>query len=306
MPGKVIYELVEGTGKQRGDRSGGRQDLSSWSTIVLSSGESRLLDFAKASDAGTAHRVISLHGSPWGSHSRGEDVRRLREGLASHYGHAGRLFVRWLAANCTRDVKVWKARRRALRCSFDALTLSNVAAERLSDDLALILVAAELAHEALDLPWPVDQAHAMMHQILSEITESTKQCASHEAALRGLWDWCWSQRDSFWGQRRMETPPSQGWAGRWDLQKEDWQEIFIVPSIADRILKDLGFQPLSVRKDWADADFIRRGEGRNLLAAVRIDGTRLRCLALKRQAIMNICSIGEELKASEESEKKDT
>lgn len=290
LPGKMIYELAEGAGKQRGDIKGGRLDLASWATIVLSSGESRLLDFAKASDAGTTHRVLSIHGSPWGNAKCSQEVHALRDGLDVHYGHAGRLFVQWITAHKAAHLEEWQARRQRFHQMLRAQVQDQTALSRLAEDLAAILVTAELAHEALNLPWSVQKAHQMMKEVLGTLIDNSECYTAHQKAFVSLWEWCWSNQDAFWGRRKTTTPPSQGWIGRWD-DAECWNELYVLPSVADKHLESLGYKPLSIRKEWVDAGFIRRGEGRNLLPTVRIDGTKVRCFALLRKAVEEQCNL---------------
>ncbi len=274
-PGKVIYELVEGHRKTAGGDRGGRQDLSSWSTVVLSTGESRLLDFAKASDVGTTHRVISLHGNPWGP-GMPSTVKygALREGLElTTVMQAAHLF----AGSHTKPacLETWKARRRQLHQQFELNSNDPNRGANVSLKILLRYSSLQNLHMRRSSFLGLSSKPTAWQRIFAEITESTEHQCAHRKAFIALWEWCWSHRDTFWGSRRkVEAPPPQGWVGRWD-NLEQWDELYVIPGAADKHLESLGYKPLSIRKEWVEAGYLRRGEGRNLLPAVRIDGTKV-------------------------------
>ena len=162
VPGKVIYELAEGTGKQRGAAAGGRQETQRWSTVALSTGEQRLIDLADTKDAGTSHRVISLHGSPWGGW-QGAAVEAMKTGLACNYGVVGQLWVRALVRTVGAHAATYKAHHRAYKDAYMQAAPNNAAAHRFADDFAAFKLTIHLAHSLFrDWPWAKDARLAQL------------------------------------------------------------------------------------------------------------------------------------------------
>ena len=97
-------------------------------------------------------------GYPFGArdHSTLKLVSELNTTLLFNYGHAGPHFVRWLLQQ--RDHWPSFERRYVELKQWFVGRVCDDAALRLSDYAAVIAIAAELAHEALDLPWSATQA----------------------------------------------------------------------------------------------------------------------------------------------------
>ena len=92
---RMIYDLASGQGKGRGT-IGGLRRSDRWRTVVLTTGEQRLIDFTQ--DGGTRGRVITLWGPPFGARDTGNQVPRqsLPTALETDHGHAGPAFVAYL------------------------------------------------------------------------------------------------------------------------------------------------------------------------------------------------------------------
>lgn len=281
---QIIYKLVAGQTKMRGAPLGGSQAKSSWRTVFLSTGEARLIDFAAASDAGARQRVISLHGQHWGG--RTPDVNRVREIVGKNYGHVGQQWISWLVKNKKEKLGEWKDKYGQYREKFERMAGSDTSAQRLGYDLAMFRLAAELAHEALDLPFAYDDT---VEAMMGLVKDTTQESQAAEVALRRVWEWCVRYEDRFEGRRDDKAPaPVQGWAGEWKPGKK-WDQIVLNKDIVREILSEASFKFDSVYDEWLEEKWAMGGKGTSKFPRVAINGERARRVVIYRSAIDAVC-----------------
>lgn len=93
---QIVYGLANGFGRIRGAKEGGVQSVTSWRTIVLSTGEEPLITEDAHDGLGT--RVLELHGQPAPDKAFGKELHGLSE---KNYGFAGRMFIERLCKELT-------------------------------------------------------------------------------------------------------------------------------------------------------------------------------------------------------------
>ena len=94
--GQVVYDpykLAEGIGRTRGTKAGGVERTPTWSSCILTSGETPLIRDSAA--AGAKNRAIEVEVNAPVT----EDGHRLASLLAENFGHAGKRFVRFVIGN---------------------------------------------------------------------------------------------------------------------------------------------------------------------------------------------------------------
>ena len=307
IPGKVIYELAEGAGKQRGAGGGGRQASQQWATTILSNGEQRLIDLASVKDAGTAHRVISLHGSPWGGIIREEFLEDFRDGLDANHGHMGRYWVDWLVRYLAQpgfESHVKEGHRNYKR-ALSKQCKGNPAANRFAEDFAAFMLTITLVHEAFNLPWDQDKMLLDVNAVFLEVAAGAVGLATHERALHLVWDWATANTEQFWGRRDAERgEPNQGWAGAW-RGHDGWTEIAFRPGAVAAILEKHGLKVESVERDWVQAGWLRK-DGKHSKPKVAMGDTSPRLICIKRDAIERVCMGVVEPAAEEAAEGKES
>ena len=97
-------------GQSRGAKGGGIQQIQSWRTVVLTTGEQPLS--TGGSNAGIKTRTLELYGTPIGDE---QAASMLHDLTRSAYGSAGPVFVRRLIATLTKIPKPLKANLRLLK-----------------------------------------------------------------------------------------------------------------------------------------------------------------------------------------------
>ncbi|MCD8069028.1 MAG: DUF927 domain-containing protein, partial [Lachnospiraceae bacterium] len=85
---KIIYMVASGTGRARGNKSGGLQALNSWRTVALMTGEEPLA--TETSMTGVSTRVIEIYGGPFQDE---QSASRMHQTAPLNCGWAGPEFI---------------------------------------------------------------------------------------------------------------------------------------------------------------------------------------------------------------------
>jgi putative DNA primase/helicase len=213
-------------------------------------------------------------------------VSELNAALCLNYGHAGPRFVQWLLQH--RAVwGSWEARYIQQKRHFLQLN-TDEASYRLSGYAASIALAAELVHEALNLPW--DQPSAITDDLWTSIIEEASGAAGDVRALRDVMSWAWSREESFYGRHVIDRngdprPPSGGWAGKWD-KGEDWREIAFLPTVLKAVLRDCGYEPDAIITLWNEQGWlVRNTDDRHATKVVHLDNGKTWMYVIERVTV---------------------
>lgn len=277
--GSVVYAYCNGEGRARGSISGMR-DVRHWRGVMLSTGNERLVDMCK--DGGIAARVISIWAKPFGEKSlaAAESIDNLKGVLWKNYGHAGEHFVHFILANRDNWTK-WQEDHRELAVSY-AKDLAGVdvgIAQRLASYLATLQMAGLLFYESIGKPGSyVSPIQAVIDIIAPDAKKDANKPA---AALRYVYEWCVRNQHRFDGQ--SSALKSGELVGRW---REQWSSIAILPSVLSEILQHGGFDPEAMRRQFAEAGYLRMFEGGGVSSGTaRIQRKPVKCVFLLREAI---------------------
>ncbi len=273
---RFIYLLVNGQGRMRGSRAGLARNTNR-RTVGISSGEAPLTAYSLSS--GALARIVPIKNSPFGAtddHTR-LLVDTVNQRIKSHYGHAGRLFVRWIIDNM-RSSADWLRRYDELRHRFPQVT---GAAARIGDCCAVIALAGELAHQALELPWSyADPMLALWDSIAAEFVEIDVGIR----ALRDTYDWAATNQNHFF-REDADREPLGGWYGHWECKDLTWNTLNLVPSVLKAQLEKWGYTYREILHNWKEKGWlVVDGQGEN--PRYRLGHQRLRMVSLKRGAII--------------------
>ncbi|MCL4351536.1 MAG: DUF927 domain-containing protein, partial [Firmicutes bacterium] len=207
---QTLYDVASGRGRGRGTPRG-MQRAGSWTTVLLSTGESPAVQFTQ--DGGTRARTVTLWGSPFGQPSQ-ETARLVTEldtNLQRHYGHAGPQFVQWLLDHHA-SWPAWRQLFHSTQTLYQERAADNSIAIRFASYFAALEVVAQLAHQALNLPW--DWEPVLETAWAAAIAEN--QDADRAAqALVAVITWAELNPTLFWGRHygdfdAAHTPPGSG------------------------------------------------------------------------------------------------
>jgi len=299
IPG-VLYEVAGGQGRVRGTVRG-MDRPARWRTIMLTSGEQRAIDFDKS--GGTVARVVTLWGNPFGSTtpSTADAIDGIVSGIYESYGHAGPAFVQWLVdhhdqegAWGDRHREIWESvRRQLVDVALDGA--DRAALDRLAKNLAVIDLAGELAHKALNLPWVYDSP---VSKIVALTMTGLESIDREIEALRYTIDVCEANRRKFLGRVSLESDddkpaegqePHGGWLGYWETVP-DWEWIGIYRHQLDAILVKGGYEPGAILRRWVEVGWLDAEKGRTTSRIYALED-RPRMVKICRHAAVTVGAI---------------
>ncbi len=287
LVGLTLYDVASGRGRGRGTPRG-MQRAGSWTTVLLSTGESPAVQFTQ--DGGTRARTITLWGGPFGrpSQETARVITQLDTSLRSHYGHAGPHFVQWLL-NHRDDWEAWRALYRSVVSTYQARAADNAVAIRFASYFAAMDLVAQLVHQALELPWdPTNILEAAWTAAVEESQEADRAAQ----ALSAVITWAELNATTFWGRHfdhyDMAHTPPKGWSGKWDAD-ENWQVIGISAQRIQEVLTDMGWDVSEIDglirtwrdRDWLDTDSDRKRYTKRM----RVGAESPRLVAIRRVAM---------------------
>ena len=85
---QMIYQLAEGAGKARGQKTGGLQKTGTWSNCIITSGEQPIS--SSSSGGGAVNRIIEISCK---EKRLFEEPTEVVKTIKQNYGHAGKLFI---------------------------------------------------------------------------------------------------------------------------------------------------------------------------------------------------------------------
>ena len=250
-----VYQLAQGVGRTRGNKTGGVDRTPTWSNCILTTGETPIV--RDGAGAGAVNRVIDLEVPI--SQKVILDGQGTANAVKSNYGHAGRKFVE--------SVNYEKAKQ-LYEMYFETLNKSNTT-EKQSMAAALVLTADALVSEMFfsEKPLEVNQ----MQQFLK-----TKESVSvGERGYRFICDWIAMNIKNFVSNTDMTESPSRICGMR---DGSDW--IFINQSAFRTACEEGGYNDRALLSYMKSKNLIQT-RGRRYTKGKRIAGVLIECVKLK-------------------------
>lgn len=144
---ETIYMVSTGIGKSRGTLAGSEENVS-YSTIMMSSGESPSIDMTN--DGGSRGRIISLWTLPFKTQSKeiSNYISYLSEILNGNYGHAAPRLIHFMLDN-RQHWSLWKESYQEVSSMLFSKDNLNPVQRRISKNIAAIVTAIPLIHAAM-------------------------------------------------------------------------------------------------------------------------------------------------------------
>ena len=305
----MIFQISSGSGKMRGNPEG-LQDAKTFRTIMLSSGETRMIDFDKS--GGTVPRVITLWGSPFtGDDSQIEnDVDRIMTILDDNYGLAGPAIVKYLNENRDKwDMLrgAYKQYRRMFRDRYQermskVIRVNTGACGRVAGHLAVIAVAARLAKHVLGLSWdPMECFDKLWPSIFDAATNVDREVQ----ALRESLQWAAANRHRFFydeSHMNSDDRPVNGWLGYWPLRQRsstgpglvdnpNWNCVAFEIEPLRQYLEKQDYNYQAILRQWDEAAISMRRDGRNYGRRLHGFKDKIRRIVIPREVVLDIGGI---------------
>lgn len=246
----LVYMLGSGRGKVRGAKGGGLQQVQSWRTIVLTTGEQPLS--TGSSNAGIKTRTLELYGKPIDD----EDLAsKLHDTTRDIYGLAGPRFVRQLIDTFGEDGE-------KLKQEYDTFKglLSKQFASNSSSHVQAVATVALADYYASQWIFMQDEEEAVTQALdLAELAlgqlETAADADDGQRAYEFFISWYGVHRANFEGDRALQR------YGR--IDHSDINLLLVYPHIFEEALTEGGFNPDRILRDWADRGWLEQQAGKD-------------------------------------------
>ena len=256
-----VYQLAEGVGRTRGNKSGGVDRTPTWANCVITTGESPLI---KQSDgAGAYNRTLDIECKS--SEKVVEDGRKTVSVIRSNYGFAGRALVTWLYSHdgAGKVVKERFADNYQRLCQSDTTEKQAMAA-------ALVLTADELLCTLI-----------LKTEDLLTVTDMAKHLATKREVSVGergynyLCDWVGANQKRFaTASNTPENGEIYGVFGNGDGY------VYIIRSVFMRVVEQEGYNAKALLSYLKENKLIAT-RGKNMTKGKRVGGKLVECVALE-------------------------
>lgn len=297
---QLAYMLSNGQGKARMRRDTSARPVSRWRLLFLSTGEkglaAKMQEANKRAQAGQSVRVVELPADAGNGNGLFQELhdwpdpdalsRALRQAAEKHRGVLGRAFLDRIAADPGAAVERVKALRRAwLDAGAPAGAPGQVT--RVAGRFALVAAVGELAIEFGLVPWSPGEAGAAASDLFkawisqrggllpAEIRDGVNQVRAFlELHGSSRFEDAWRQRPS---PGKEDEPTLVKTVNRVGFRRlihhgadEAWE--FYVFREAWRLEVCRGFNANTIASALAKAEWLAKGDGKNLARDVRVPG----------------------------------
>ena len=231
---QMIYQLSEGVGKSRGEKTGGLRAVGTWRNCILTTGEQPIT--RSSSGGGAVNRIVEISCEDKRLFKRPKSLVNL---IRNNYGFAGRDFVNMMLEDGHIEEAIREHKELTELLNKSEADDANNATEKQSMAAALILTADIMATRYLFK----DNNALRAHEIAPYL--STKgETDQNIRAYAWLWDWIAANQNKFIKTEHWDEIPNGEVYG-----KHKSYETAIVKTVFDAACTDAGYNPSSFL-DW--------------------------------------------------------
>ncbi|WP_088185867.1 DUF927 domain-containing protein [Desulfosporosinus sp. FKA] len=262
----VLYMLGEGKGRGRGSKVG-LQELNTWRTVVLTTGEGPLSN-ASSMD-GLMTRTIELEGGPLAGNK--DLARELYSALPNCHGHAGVAFLqRLMAAEQNEWIDFYRQAQQWLRENFTDRIDSHL------DALACVMTADYLSNRWVfgqEMDIARTEAYAMAKGIAEKLIKKQEASESERAWLEFM-DWVGEHHEQL-----------SGVFTNLKIGLREGENIYIIRRVVNEFLAQYS-SAQKIIQAWADTEKIKSWDDtgkKRFDIQKRIGGAKVRCIVFKAE-----------------------
>ena len=260
---KIVYMLASGTGRARGSKTGGLQQMQTWRTVCLATGEEPIGQ--STSMTGVNTRMIEVVGGPFDKEG---DASEMHQRSAQNCGWAGREFVGHILSYgedaILEEYNAILAMLKDAAGNASASHIASVAAVATADAMIGRLFfgdGQEAALHALD----------MAMQILGDISANELPDVN-ENAVQFIADWIKMNEEAFSLDSKV----------RYGSIVDDVAHVY--PTALREALEKAGFSYRKTMKYLSDEGIIQTEKGRNTIVK-KVGGRPVRVVAIDLQML---------------------
>lgn len=256
-----VYQLSEGVGRTRGNKTGGVDRTATWSNSVITTGETPLI--RQSDGAGAFNRTIDIECSA--SEKVIEDGHKTTQVIKNNYGFAGRDFVSILYSS--------EGMQELVRNEFSVLykqLCTNDTTEKQAMAAALILTADKFFCQ-----WILGTKDYLSIDDISGYLATKREVSVGERGYNYICDWIATN------QKRFETTQSAPENGEIYGKFGNDGYVYIIRSVFKKAVEAEGYSEKSLLSYFKENGLIAT-RGRNMTKGKRINRTLVECIALKQ------------------------
>ena len=252
-----VYELANGAGKLRANRSLGLNYIPKWNTCFITSGETPLV--SDNDGEGALNRVLEIECAP--------DSKVISDGLKTssvvkkNYGHAGKFFVEQLSQEEQQEDA------RALYSLFFRQCLDSDTTEKQAMAAATILTADALATE-----WIFKDGRALTVEDMKEFFKTRERVSLMERGYNIICDWVSINANKLRGYREDDKGECYGFIEN--------DTVYIIRSVFDRVCAENGISAKGLLSSLRVRKLVLT-DGKNPTKLKRFGSQVVRCVCLK-------------------------
>ena len=272
---RLVYSIINGTGKTRGQRDATLRRTTRWQTIMLSTGEKSVVDETAAT--GAQVRMIELHVDGFGELDA-KAVDALKDACVANCGSFGRSWIETLV-----DVPDWQPWREQLAARTEALRRldNHPLQQRQAQYYALLSVAEEMAGA-----YGLGEGGLAMERVFATPECRTVVVGLPERSRELVDNWVMSQPDAFpqmvLGASGDYELPYSSKHGLKVCGFKRGEEVLFIPAELKSLLRTHRLSAAEVIRQWALKGWTRLDKGRTD-TRVRVGGRQARFVVLQTE-----------------------
>lgn len=277
---KLIYSLSEGRIRSRLNKECEINQLESWNTLILSTGEKSILGMATQNE-GLRVRLFEFTMPQWTKSA--ENSNQIKSITAQNYGWLGLRFIQKLDELGTqRVVKIYNSWKEY----FCSKLKETPFTDRVAAKIAILLTSAQILHDEMELSVDVEKIQEFL---LTSVDDGLVKIDLAQKAYDRLMEYISTNRTLFSTESKQRTYRGHEFIpsnckGKIFLDTQgNIEKVAIQISTFKEILNSLGFEsPKLVLDKWKDRDWLQCESGRTS-TRIMINNTKVGCYVLKVQ-----------------------
>lgn len=188
---KLVYMLSSGISKIRGNKSGGVQQMNTWKTIILATGEETIS--TNNTTTGVQTRCLEIEGSPFDYDEK--SASNIYEIVSNYYGTAGKKFIEVIIEKYSKDdYRDLKKKLKQIQEELEKSTNNDIRSYLTA--VSLVVLADMIVEEEIMENKENDSSLKMGKEILSNL-ESQKDIDIIDKCYEYIKSWILSNHKSF-------------------------------------------------------------------------------------------------------------
>lgn len=262
---KLVYMLAEGRGRARGSKGGELQELKTWRSIIIATGEEPIID--TNSQTGVATRMVEIVGAPFANQA---DAAAMHRDSCINFGHAGPKFIDYVLKKSEESIagqytKMIEMVKFLAGDKLDGNVVNYIAVVALAD----VWVEKLFYNPEGSGPDCTIKTADMVDKIIKAASDNDIQDVEQSAA-DFIVDWLNQKK------RYFDADSAQDFYGFFDENGM----VYVIPSVLRDALQDGGFNYRKTIKSLSDKEVIQQDSSGKNSVLKWIGGKPMRLIAI--------------------------